>query len=139
MISILRQHCLRPKFYFHASSSHLCDRARRVKLLSSEYTVAVALYCPVSNSYCVTGPLMKVLPLNYQIKLKCLLIFITYVIEINEFRHSNQLSVILFVKNLGTCWYRCQINSNAQIALELSSCRHFFNIDQCDIINFFST
>jgi hypothetical protein len=41
-----------------AINSHLCDRMRRVELLSCKYTSTVAVHCQVSNSYCVTEPLL---------------------------------------------------------------------------------
>lgn len=46
--------------YFHenkALSSHLCDRARRVEILSCDHTGVVAVHYQVSNSYCITNPL----------------------------------------------------------------------------------
>lgn len=40
--------------YGFAISSHLCDRVRRVELLSCKYTVSVTVHCQVGHLYCVT-------------------------------------------------------------------------------------
>ncbi len=59
-----------PSELLQCSCSHLCDQARRVKLLACEYTRTVAVHWQVSNCHCIMWPLgIGVLKINIKTRL----------------------------------------------------------------------